>query len=549
MSPVLIGLLGLALLLAVILLSVPIAAAMAAVGVLGTLILDANASVFSLFGTATVQALSSQDLIVIPLFILMGGFAIVAGLSTEIYRLAHAWVGHLRGGLALTTVGTSAIFGAICGSSVATTATMVQVALPEMRRRGYSDALIAGSIAGGGTLGSLIPPSVIMVVYAILTQQSVLDLFRAAIIPGIVAVLLYFLAIRLFLLRHPGDGQPLPRASWAERARATGQARLTVLVAGVMLGGIYSGIFTVTEGAAIGVLMVLVTCILRGTLTRENFVQTLIRAAANIAMIYLILIGAEIYKSFLTLSGLPAARLHSLNQGKSPINAPFRDHGSVPALFDRGHRLNLKVLLAPQWLVPLGLLVAAAIIYALPDRLAWPSWMGDADSHAEAPMPSLDEDTALAPSSMQVAADPAVPVALPESASAVGLAESTSMAPASAVAPASVVASEVLTPAVTQPAPLLPSPAPSAVAMAAPTVGVAPVRMVLTDNSWIEVVDASGSKLFSRIARAGEAVELQGLAPFRLRIGNASAVQVSFKGQPVPLTDVTRNNTARVELK
>ncbi|WP_298948488.1 TRAP transporter large permease [uncultured Paracoccus sp.] len=306
MSPVLIGLFGLALLLAVILLSVPIAAAMAVVGVIGTLILDAQASVFSLFGTATVQALSSQDLIVIPLFILMGGFAIVAGLSTEIYRLAHAWVGHLRGGLALTTVGTSAIFGAICGSSVATTATMVQVALPEMRRRGYSDALIAGSIAGGGTLGSLIPPSVIMVVYAILTQQSVLDLFRAAIIPGIVAVLLYFLAIRLFLSRHPGDGQPLPRATWAERARATGQARLTVLVAGVMLGGIYSGIFTVTEGAAIGVLMVLVTCILRGTLTRENFVQTLIRAAANIAMIYLILIGAEIYKSFLTLSGLPA---------------------------------------------------------------------------------------------------------------------------------------------------------------------------------------------------------------------------------------------------
>ena len=249
------------------------------------------------------------------------------------------------------------------------------------------------------------------------------------------------------------------------------------------------------------------------------------------------------------LSGLPAARLHSLNQGKSPINAPFRDHGSVPALFDRGHRLNLKVLLAPQWLVPLGLLVAAAIIYALPDRLAWPSWMGDADSHAEAPMPSLDEDTALAPSSIQVAADPAVQVALPESASAVGLAESTSMAPASAVAPASVVASEVLTHAVTQPTTVLPSPAPSAVAVAAPTVGVAPVRMVLTDNSWIEVVDASGSKLFSRIARAGEAVELQGLAPFRLRIGNASAVQVSFKGQPVPLTDVTRNNTARVELK
>ncbi len=213
MPSILVGARGLLVLLAVILLNVPIAAAMALVGVIGTLVLDANAAVFSLFGTATVQALSSQDLIVIPLFILLGGFAIVAGLSTEIYRLAHVWFGHLRGGLAMTTVGTSAIFGAICGSSVATTATMVQVALPEMRRRGYSDALIAGSIAGGGTLGSLIPPSVIMVVYAILTQQSVLDLFRAAIVPGIVAVLLYFVAIRLFMLWNPGDGQVLPRAT------------------------------------------------------------------------------------------------------------------------------------------------------------------------------------------------------------------------------------------------------------------------------------------------------------------------------------------------
>lgn len=310
MSPVLIGLLGLAALLAVILLNVPIAAAMAAVGVLGTLFLDAQASVFSLFGTATVQALSSQELIVIPLFILMGGFAIIAGLSKEIYRLSHAWIGHFRGGLALTTVGTSAIFGAICGSSVATTATMVQVALPEMRKRGYSNALIAGSIAGGGTLGSLIPPSVIMVVYAILTQQSVLDLFRAAIVPSIVAVLLYFVAIRLVLLRNPQDGEALPRSTWGERARATGQARLTLMVAGVMLGGIYSGIFTVNEGAAIGVLMVLVTCLVRRRLTRENFIQTLIRAASNIGMIYLILIGAEIYKSFLTLSGLPAATVN-----------------------------------------------------------------------------------------------------------------------------------------------------------------------------------------------------------------------------------------------
>ena len=137
---------------------------MAIVGTLFTLLLAFDVSVFSIFGVATVQSLSSQELLIIPLFILMGGFSIIAGMSSEIYRLAHAWVGHLRGGLALTTVGSSAAFGAICGSSVATTATMVQIALPEMRRRGYSDSLIAGSIAGGGTLGSLIPPSVVMVV-------------------------------------------------------------------------------------------------------------------------------------------------------------------------------------------------------------------------------------------------------------------------------------------------------------------------------------------------------------------------------------------------
>lgn len=307
MSDIVIGAFGLVALLGFILLSVPIAAAMAVVGAVFTLLLAPDASVFSVFGVATVQALSSQELLIIPLFILMGGFSIVAGLSSEIYRLAHAWVGHLRGGLALTTIGSSAALGAICGSSVATTATMVQVALPEMRRRGYSDALIAGSIAGGGTLGSLIPPSVIMVVYAILTQQSVLLLFKAAIIPAIVAVLFYAIAVRAYIAVHGDSSDVLERAPWRERAQATMQARLTLLIGVVMLGGIYSGVFTVNEGAAVGVALVFLTCLLRRRLTRENFADTLKRAASNIAMIYLILIGAEIYKSFLTLSGLPEA--------------------------------------------------------------------------------------------------------------------------------------------------------------------------------------------------------------------------------------------------
>ncbi|WP_319532278.1 TRAP transporter large permease [uncultured Cohaesibacter sp.] len=310
MSDVAIGSLGLLALLGFILARVPIAAAMALVGAVFTLILDPNASVFSLFGISTVQSLSSQEYLVIPLFILMGGFSIVAGLSSELYRLSHAWVGHLRGGLALTTIGTCAAFGAICGSSVATTATMVQVALPEMRRRGYSDALISGAIAGGGTLGSLVPPSVVMVVYAILTQQSVIELFKAAVIPAIVAIVLYALAVRVFIARNHEDAELVQPAGWGERLKATGQARLTVLVGVVMIGGIYSGIFTVTEGAAVGVALVFVTCLLRSRLTAENFIETLKTAASNIAMIYLILIGAEIYKSFLTLSGLPEATVN-----------------------------------------------------------------------------------------------------------------------------------------------------------------------------------------------------------------------------------------------
>ena len=309
MSDIMIGAAGLVTLLAFILVGVPIAASMAIVGTLFTLFLAFDASVFSIFGVATVQSLSSQELLIIPLFILMGGFSIIAGMSSEIYRLAHAWVGHLRGGLALTTVGSSAAFGAICGSSVATTATMVQIALPEMRRRGYSDSLIAGSIAGGGTLGSLIPPSVVMVVYAILTQQSVLSLFRAAIVPAIVAVLFYAIAVRVYIAVHGDTSETLARATWSERAKATGQARLTMLVGVIMLGGIYSGIFTVNEGAAVGVALVFATCIVRARLTRSNFIDTLKKAASNVAMIYLILIGAEIYKSFLTLSGLPEAAI------------------------------------------------------------------------------------------------------------------------------------------------------------------------------------------------------------------------------------------------
>lgn len=243
------------------------------------------------------------------------------------------------------------------------------------------------------------------------------------------------------------------------------------------------------------------------------------------------------------LAGLPAARLHALSGGKDPINAPFRDHGSVPALFDRGHRLSLKALLAPKWLAPLVFLGTAAIIYALPESIEWPSWWGGSETHVEAPLAPMEEDAASPPSAMQVAADQAVSPAAPDAASVASVLPLEAASTVAAASAASSAPSAVS--ATASPPSVMPVPAQGL----AVTPEVAPVQIVLTDSSWIEVVDASGSKVFSRIARAGESLAIQGQAPFRLRIGNASAVQVSFKGQPVSLTGVTRNNTARVELK
>jgi cytoskeleton protein RodZ len=235
------------------------------------------------------------------------------------------------------------------------------------------------------------------------------------------------------------------------------------------------------------------------------------------------------------LAGLPAARLHSLSQDKTAINAPFRDHDGVPALFDRGHRLNLRALMAPKWLAPLSLLSLAGLIYVLPESIEWPSWIPEPDAIFEPSGAQLHADAVTAPSSIQVAADAAIPAA-----EEVASAASAAVLPGEvmASAPEFVVEGSVATPTA------LPAPA---VASAAP--GFATVQIALTDDSWIELVDASGVKVFSRIARAGEALELQGQAPLKLRIGNASAVQVRFNGQPVTLTGITRNNTARVELK
>jgi C4-dicarboxylate transporter DctM subunit len=188
-TPIEIGLIGFLCLIIVIFLQVPIAIAMAVTGAAGYLILTGNLKgMISLFGTETVNVLINKDFAVIMLFLLMGGFAGAANLSADIYRFANAWMGHLRGGLAMATVIGCGGFGAICGSSIATTATMARIAMPEMERRGYSLALCTGTLAAGGTLGSLVPPSVIMVIYAVQVEQFIIDLFIGAIFPSILSI-------------------------------------------------------------------------------------------------------------------------------------------------------------------------------------------------------------------------------------------------------------------------------------------------------------------------------------------------------------------------
>lgn len=308
MGPIETGVVGLAILIAAIMLHVPVGIAMAAVGAAAYVYLTGNAAgMFSLFGTETVNMLTNKDFAVVMFFLLMGGFAGAAGISADIYRVANAWIGHWRGGLAMATILGCAGFGAISGSSIATTATMSRIALPEMEKRNYSLSLCTGTLAAGGTLGSLIPPSIIMVIYAVQVQQFIVDLFLAAIVPGILSVVLFVLAIRIQLLLKPDLAGLGERLDWSARLRETkrGWAALSVIV--IVMGGIYSGLFTVNEGAAVGLVLTLLFALARRTMTRASFLQTLYESAGSIAMLYMIVIGANIFGYFVTLSHMPAA--------------------------------------------------------------------------------------------------------------------------------------------------------------------------------------------------------------------------------------------------
>lgn len=304
-APFTAGLLGIVLLLVLLFSGMPIALAMGLVGFLGMAYVNGLKPGLHVMGTTPHTISSSYSMSVIPLFVLMGALCYHAGLSKELYFAVYRWIGHFPGGLAMATIGACASFAAVSGSSVATTATMGMVALPEMKRYKYDPGLAAGSIAAGGSIGILIPPSVILVLYGILTEQSIGKLFAAGFIPGILEALFYMITIYILCKRNPLLGPKGERATFKERMgslRATwGVVALFVLV----IGGIYMGVFTPTEAAGAGAFGALIFSLGRRRLSWKMFTDSVEETSKTTAMVFLILIGAALLGYFLAVTRLP----------------------------------------------------------------------------------------------------------------------------------------------------------------------------------------------------------------------------------------------------
>ena len=301
-----IGLWSMPVMLALILVRIPIMLAMFAVGVVGQfLILGSWTPMLAQMKNITYSTFSNYSLSVVPMFLLMGQFASRGGMSKSLFQAANHFIGHRRGGLALASIAACGGFGAICGSSLATAATMGQVALPELRKYGYSDRLSTAVLAAGGTLGVLIPPSVVLVIYAILTEQNIAKLFIAAFIPGFLAVLGYMLTVWL-MVRFGGETeQRQHRASRAEKWRALQDIWPVLGIFLLVIGGIYMGWFTPTEGAAVGAGATGLVAWLNGGLTWRGIEEAILETAISTAMIFAILLGAALFNSFLAYSRVP----------------------------------------------------------------------------------------------------------------------------------------------------------------------------------------------------------------------------------------------------
>lgn len=314
------GVAGLVALVLLIVIRMPIAYAMILVGGVGIVILNGPLLMLNQLKTLAYGQFSIYSLSVVPMFVLMGAIASKAGLSKALFKGANAWLGWLRGGTAMASIAACAGFGAVCGSSLATASTMGRVALPELKRYNYSGALATGSLAAGGVLGILIPPSVVLIIYAVLVEANIVTMFLAAFVPGILAVILFLLTIAAYVLIKPEagpKGDPIDRQEFMD---ATVGVIPVLVIFGLVLGGIYAGFYNPTPAAAVGVFLVW----LYGTITREltfaKFKDALRETAGTTGMIYLILLGAELMKIFMSRVGLPQVMAEWMGQiGFPPI--------------------------------------------------------------------------------------------------------------------------------------------------------------------------------------------------------------------------------------
>jgi tripartite ATP-independent transporter DctM subunit len=305
MDPITLSILIFILLFVLLAIGLPIGFAMAVTGFLGSaMLIDFNAAM-ALLGQTAFETPITYNLSIVPLFILMGYFASNSGLSEALFSACNTWLGSRRGGLALATIGGCGAFAAICGSSLATAATMTQVALPEMKRFNYDDSLATGSIAAGGTIGILIPPSVILVLYGILTESNIGELFLAGFIPGILTVIFFMTTILIVTAIYPETGPRGAKTTFAQKMGAFKKVWSTMLLFLLVIGGIYLGIFSPEEAAGIGASGALALALMARTMTWDIFFDCLMETVKTSAMIFTILIGAILFNNFLVLSAVP----------------------------------------------------------------------------------------------------------------------------------------------------------------------------------------------------------------------------------------------------
>lgn len=323
---------GLGAVLVLVFLRMPIAIAMGLVGFVGFMEIRGFRAAISMVSRLIIDTAQDYGLSVVPLFILMGLFVNKGGLSRELYSASYAFLGHLRGGLAMATIVACAGFSAICGSSLATAATMSKVAMPQMRKYKYSDGLATASIAAGGTLGILIPPSVILVIYGLLTETSIGKLFIAGIIPGLLGIVLYLVAVRFTVYRDPKAGPAGSPTNWRDRMTALKDIWAVLLLFFLVIGGLYGALdlwpiyltFSPTEAAGMGAAGAFLIALSRGTLSFKGTLQVLIETVQTAATLFTVLIGAWIFSNFVNLAGLPEALSSFVqSQGLSPMLVIF----------------------------------------------------------------------------------------------------------------------------------------------------------------------------------------------------------------------------------